>query len=77
VGGWEEEEEEERERACVCVCVCEMNLAGEEEGIVPNWSVVVSPRSGLEKCGHNLQFRGYTCICLSVSKERLFINVDF
>ena len=47
----EREEGRERVRACLCVCVCEMNLTGEKEGIVPSWSVVISPRSGLEKCG--------------------------
>ena len=41
---------------CVCVCVCEINLTGEEEGVVLNWSVVVSPHSGLKICGQNLQF---------------------
>ena len=53
----------ERERecvcVCVCVCVCEMNLTEQKEGIFSNCSVLVSPRSGLVKCGQNLQFSLY------------------
>ena len=42
----------ERERECVC----EMNLTGEEKGIVPSWSVDFGPVSGSENFGQNLQF---------------------
>jgi hypothetical protein len=36
-----------------------MNLTEQKEEILCNWSVLISPRSGLVKCGKHVQFNLY------------------